>query len=285
MIRHWDFRFPCLPLIRRRFAARLREMIEGEALPFCGGVFLSGTDVDIMAFPDSHLPPDEAARPLEDVERYGHLIQVKPEYRERYVVLHAHPFPELIEQMRAAGLRNYSIFLRDHTLFSYYEYVGADFEADMEAMAEHETVQDWWTLTDSMQEPLDARAEGEWWASMGELYHGGRRAVLAAEATRVAFEHSYREGAIDEVEEAYAETDGELEAELDEAHVQRYTVYRLGRRCFTYLEHAGDDLEADLRDLRERPAMRRLQSALSAQRASPAKETPSPRMESVFFMA
>lgn len=220
-----------------------------------------------------------------EAERYGHLIRVKPEYRERYVVLHAHPFPGLIDRMRAAGLQNYSIFLRDHTLFSYYEYEGDHFEADMEAMAEDDTVQDWWTLTDPMQTPLDARAEGEWWASMEEVFHFRERTVSAAEAQRIGLEHSYREETIEEVVEAYKKAKGELRSAFEGAGVQQYTVYRLGRRCFTYLEHVGENAEDDLRQLRERPAMSRLQSVLSPLRVSSPEVDASPRMESVFFMA
>lgn len=227
----------------------------------------------------------DASASADEVERYGHLIRVKPEYRERYVVLHAHPFPGLIERMRAAGLRNYSIFLRDHTLFSYYEYVGDDFEADMDAMAEDDTVQDWWTLTDPMQTPLDARAEGEWWASMEELFHVQERTVPAAEAQRVALEHTYREEAIDEAVEAYSEAEEEMDSELSGACVQQYTVYCLGRRCFTYLEHVDGNIEDDLRQLRERPVMSRLQSVLSPLRVSSPEADAFPGMDSVFFMA
>jgi L-rhamnose mutarotase len=201
------------------------------------------------------------------------------------VVLHAHPFPELIERMRAAGLRNYSIFLRDYTLFAYYEYIGDDFEADTAAMAENDTVQDWWTLTDPMQEPLEAREEGEWWASMDALYQGGERTVPVADAERVAFEHTYREGTVDEVDAAYAESADELDSALGAVPVQRYTVYRLGSRCFTYVEYVGDDVEGDLRRLRKHSALQSLQSALTSLQASTDAKEGSSRMESVFFMA
>ena len=114
---------------------------------------------------DSDQSSGASSTSVTEGQRYGHLIRLKPEYRERYIVLHDHPFPGLIDRMQEAGLRNYSIFLRDHVLFSYYEYVGDDFETDMEAMAENETVQDWWTLTDPMQEPLPDREEGAWWTA------------------------------------------------------------------------------------------------------------------------
>ena len=108
-------------------------------------------------------------------KRFGHLIRLKPEYKERYIVLHAHPFPGLTDQLRTSGLRNYSIFHHDGLLFSFYEYVGADYEADMAAVAENETVQDWWTLTDSMQETLASVDSDLWWMPINEIWHGGER--------------------------------------------------------------------------------------------------------------
>jgi len=108
--------------------------------------------------------------------------------------------------------------------------------------------------------------------------------MTAAKAQRVAFEHTYREGVIGEAVEAYGEAE-ELAPALTEVGVQQYTVYRLGRRCFTYLEHVDESIENDLRQLRERPAMSRLQSELSPLRVSSPEADASPRMDSVFFMA
>jgi len=40
-------------------------------------------------------------------------------------------WPGVEAALRAASVRNYSIFLRGDTLFGYFEYHGDDFEADM----------------------------------------------------------------------------------------------------------------------------------------------------------
>ena len=58
-----------------------------------------------------------------------------------------------------------------HYLFSYFEYVGSDFAADMAAMAADPRTQEWWKITDPCQEPLPDRAEGEWWAAAEEVFH------------------------------------------------------------------------------------------------------------------
>jgi L-rhamnose mutarotase len=73
--------------------------------------------------------------------------------------------------IREVHIRNYSIFLRDGLLFSYFEYIGADFDADMARMAEDPETRRWWELTDPCQQPVDTAADGEWWAPMVEVFH------------------------------------------------------------------------------------------------------------------
>ena len=70
-----------------------------------------------------------------------------------------------------ANIRNYSIFSFGEQLFAYFEYVGDDFAADMARMAADPETQRWWDVMMPMQQPLDGRAEGEWWASMTEVFH------------------------------------------------------------------------------------------------------------------
>ena len=54
-------------------------------------------------------------------------------------------------------------------LFAYFEYVGDDFDADMAKMAADPETQRWWDIMMPMQDPLETRAEGEWWADMEEV--------------------------------------------------------------------------------------------------------------------
>ena len=46
-----------------------------------------------------------------------------------------------------------------------------DFEADMAKMAADPKTLEWWDIMMPMQEPLETRAEGEWWADMDEVFH------------------------------------------------------------------------------------------------------------------
>lgn len=105
------------------------------------------------------------------MKRYGSVIQVKPEKLEEYKYHHAHIWPEINAMIQACNIRNYSIYHFGGYLFSYLEYVGEDYEADMAKMAADPRTQEWWDLVKPFQNPLPERVEGEWWAEMEEVYH------------------------------------------------------------------------------------------------------------------
>lgn len=105
------------------------------------------------------------------MKRYGMVIGVRPEKIEEYKQLHAAVWPEVLKKISDCNIRNYSIYLKDNQLFSYFEYHGTDFKADMARMAADATTQKWWSVCMPCQEPLGTRREGEWWADMEEVFH------------------------------------------------------------------------------------------------------------------
>ena len=105
------------------------------------------------------------------MRRYGMVIRVRPERLEEYKRLHANVWPAVLAMIGASNIRNYSIYYKDGFLFSYFEYIGDDFSADMKKMAADSKTQEWWKLTDPCQEPLETRKPGEWWAGMEEFFH------------------------------------------------------------------------------------------------------------------
>jgi L-rhamnose mutarotase len=105
------------------------------------------------------------------MQRFGSVIKLRPDKMDEYKTLHANAWPEVLKKIRECHIRNYSIYFKDGYLFSYFEYHGDDFAADMEKMAADPMTQKWWKLTDPCQQPLETRKEGEWWASMEEFFH------------------------------------------------------------------------------------------------------------------
>ena len=108
--------------------------------------------------------------------RYGSVIGLRPDKLEEYKEMHAAVWPGVLKQIKECNIHNYSIYLGElekgqYYLFAYFEYTGDDFKADMAKMADDETTQKWWKLTDPMQSPIPIRKEGEWWADMEEVFH------------------------------------------------------------------------------------------------------------------
>jgi L-rhamnose mutarotase len=108
--------------------------------------------------------------------RYGSVIEVHAGKVDEYTRLHAAVWPEVARMIRQCNIRNYSIYLRRfddgrYYLFSYFEYTGSDFSADMAKMAADAATQRWWDCCKPCHIPLSSRSEGEWWASMEEVFH------------------------------------------------------------------------------------------------------------------
>jgi L-rhamnose mutarotase len=99
------------------------------------------------------------------------VIRLKGDVEEMYKRYHANAWPEILDVIRKCNIRNYSIYLKDGYLFSYFEYHGVDFAADMAKMAADRKTQEWWAIMKPMQEPLPTRRPGEWWAQMEEVFH------------------------------------------------------------------------------------------------------------------
>jgi L-rhamnose mutarotase len=105
------------------------------------------------------------------MKRYGMVLRLRPEATQKYKEHHAAVWPGVLAMIRECNIRNYSIYLKDGYLFSYFEYTGKDFQADMAKMAADKTTQEWWAIMEPMQEPLPTRRPGEWWADMEEVFH------------------------------------------------------------------------------------------------------------------
>ena len=105
------------------------------------------------------------------MKRYGSVIKVRSGKLAQYKRLHAAVWPDVLKMITACNIRNYSIYYKDGYLFSYFEYVGKDFKADMAKMAADTTTQKWWEVCKPCQAPISTRKEGEWWAEMDEVFH------------------------------------------------------------------------------------------------------------------
>ena len=105
------------------------------------------------------------------MKRMASVIKIKPEKIEVYKQLHANAWPQVCKTLSECNYTNYSIFLKDDMLFSYFEYTGEDWEKDFEKMGQCPVTQAWWSVCRPCCEPLPTRAEGEWGAKMEMVFH------------------------------------------------------------------------------------------------------------------
>ncbi len=110
------------------------------------------------------------------MQRYGMVLGVRPEKIAEYKRLHAAVWPGVLRMIKRCKIRNYSIYLHQlgqnrYYLFSYFEYHGRNFKADMAKMAADPLTQQWWSHCIPCQKPVRFRKQGEWWANMEEVFH------------------------------------------------------------------------------------------------------------------
>lgn len=107
------------------------------------------------------------------IKRFGLLIKIRPEKAEEYKRYHADIWPEVRSKIKECNIRNYAIFFKDEYLFSYFEYAGSDYEADMAKMAADAKTQEWWAVMRTMLVPLEPVKPGErvHETEMEEVFH------------------------------------------------------------------------------------------------------------------
>jgi L-rhamnose mutarotase len=116
-------------------------------------------------------PPDMHGEDEVRMQRYGSVIGLRPEKADEYLALHRAVWPGVLAKITECNIRNYSIYRHGDLLFSYFEYVGADYAADMARMAADPETQRWWDVCVPCQRQTDDAAPGQWWTPIEEAFH------------------------------------------------------------------------------------------------------------------
>ena len=118
--------------------------------------------------------PTNARVSPDGIERYCSVIGLNLEKEQAYRTLHANAWPAVVSRLRQSNIQNYSIHIAEiddkKYLFSYFEYVGDDFDRDMQAISNDEATQRWWRQTDPCQLVLDGTAAGERWKPLEQVF-------------------------------------------------------------------------------------------------------------------
>jgi L-rhamnose mutarotase len=115
----------------------------------------------------------EIIQPEKVTKRVGMVVKIKEDQIEEYKRLHAPDNPGVRDLLTRYNMRNFSIFLQklddgNYYEFGYYEYVGDNFEEDMEKLAAEPRNIEWLKVCDPMQIPLEGY---EGWAEMELVYY------------------------------------------------------------------------------------------------------------------
>jgi L-rhamnose mutarotase len=193
------------------------------------------------------------------IKRIGSVIGIKKEAIPEYKRLHADAWPGVLKMIDKANIHNYSIYLGAvdagrYYLFSYLEYTGKNFEADMAKMAKDETTKKWWTHTDPLQFPLPTRRPGEWWSQWQEVFHfAGPKENRPPTSRHGGIIDIAKQNILVYNQLHAAVWPGVLEA-IEKANIRNYSIYQ-GKitdneyLLFSYFEYYGDNFDADMKTI------------------------------------
>lgn len=102
------------------------------------------------------------------MERVGFTMRLLPGQEAEYRRRHADVWPEMLDALKAAGVRDYSIFLHGIDLFAYLEV--DDFDRFREQMAATEVNDRWQAEMAELIDPLTDPATG-FHQRLEEIFH------------------------------------------------------------------------------------------------------------------
>jgi L-rhamnose mutarotase len=216
--------------------------------------------------------PEAVERPFHVVSHHGSLIRLRPDFEERYIILHKHTFPEVLQRIAKSNVRDYSIFLAEGMLFSHFDYVGKSFASDMAAMGD-EVTKEWWKLTAPMQVPLKSRKKGEWWASMELVSQFGGEISSFGRILRGAARRHVGRVAIQSLKSFFLQRKQALSELLRKHSLQSTTLYFKDGWLYLYCEYSGQDRERDVQLLLENIEFRRAQKEFAAFLKTPTRQS------------
>lgn len=104
-------------------------------------------------------------------QRMGQLGKLKQEKIQEYRELHQAPWPEVLDMIKQCNIENYTIFIHKDLVFSYFEYVGEDYQKDMAKMEEDEITKEWWKHTKPCFEKYAISTESEFYHDMEPIFN------------------------------------------------------------------------------------------------------------------
>ena len=103
------------------------------------------------------------------MKRHAWTWKVKEDRLDEYVEMHLNPWPEILDEHSAAGIRNYSIFQNGNQFF--YTFECDDVQAAFRYLDQSEPCQRWNAITSKMVEGSFDFATEEPIEFLNEVFH------------------------------------------------------------------------------------------------------------------
>lgn len=91
------------------------------------------------------------------MKRIANVTKLKEGAAADYKALHDQIWEEIVEAGHQYGLRNFTMFRHGDYIFSYYEYIGEDFESDMQKKAQCKNQALWQTECGKFKDTIDGK--------------------------------------------------------------------------------------------------------------------------------
>lgn len=106
--------------------------------------------------------------------RFAQAVELLPEREAVYRRLHAQVFPTVLRTLATVGIRNYHIFVGDvagtRLLWSFFEFVGDDWEEASALIQGCADTRHWWELTGPCQRRLAGTPPGQQWLPLERVF-------------------------------------------------------------------------------------------------------------------
>ena len=106
-----------------------------------------------------------------NTKRYAMAVRLKKEKKDFYIKNHSNVWPEILDELKKAKVKNYSIFLKDDFMFGYLEYDGNNFDKDMQEMQNIPIVDKWTKLMIDCFNPFPNNEGNDSWVMMDEIFY------------------------------------------------------------------------------------------------------------------
>ena len=107
---------------------------------------------------------------------FGQIGKLKPSCIAEYTYLHevavfTPQWAGILSMIQECNIQNYSIFIEDDIVFSYFEYTGGNYQEDMEKMAADPLTQQWWTHTKPCFIKYKTTSRSDFYSDMKQIFH------------------------------------------------------------------------------------------------------------------